>query len=96
MRRMPGTGGVVIEESEIAFNNTRQLPTDDNAGGTKFTYSDGMVVLANYVHDNYGSGLWWDAGNRNARVYDNVISNNRNWGIMWEISMAAPGSTTTP
>ena len=82
----PGPVGIVIEESEIAFNNTRQLPTNDDAGGTKFVYSDGMIVRANHVHDNYGSGLWWDAGNRNARVYDNVISNNRNWGILWELS----------
>jgi Right handed beta helix region len=82
----PGPSGVVIEDSEIAFNNTRMLPTNGDAGGTKFTYSDGMIVRRNQVHDNYGSGLWWDAGNRNAQVYDNVINDNRNWGIFWEIS----------
>jgi acetyltransferase-like isoleucine patch superfamily enzyme len=45
-----------------------------------------MIVRGNEVHDNYGSGLWWDAYNRNAQVYGNVIRDNRNWGIFWELS----------
>ena len=82
----PGPTGVIIEDSEIAFNNTRQLSIIDDAGGTKFVGSDGMIVRGNEVHDNYGAGLWWDGFNRNAQVYGNVISNNRNWGIFWELS----------
>jgi len=77
--------GVIIEDSEIAFNNTRRLPTDGDAGGTKFSGGDGMIVRRNKVHNNYGSGLWWDGSNRNAQVYDNVIYDNFMWGIRWEI-----------
>jgi hypothetical protein len=84
----PGPTGVIIENSEIAFNNTRMLPTDNDAGGTKFSAGTvGMIVRRNRVHDNYGSGLWWDGYNRNARVYGNVIYDNRNWGIMYELSL---------
>jgi parallel beta-helix repeat protein len=83
----PGPVGVIVEDSEIAFNNTRQLSTSDDAGGTKFSGgTDGMIVRGNEVHDNYGSGLWWDGFNRNAQVYGNVIRDNRNWGIFWELS----------
>jgi Right handed beta helix region len=83
----PGPSGVVIEDSEIAFNNTRQLPTTGDAGGTKFSGGTrGMIVRHNDVHDNYGSGLWWDGYNRNANVYGNKIYNNRNCGILYEIS----------
>jgi hypothetical protein len=83
----PGPKNVLIEDSEIAFNNTRMLPTDDDAGGTKFTGgTDRMVVRGNAVHDNYGAGLWWDGRHTNAQVYDNLIYDNRNWGIMWELS----------
>jgi parallel beta-helix repeat protein len=79
--------GVIVEDSEIAFNNTRMLPTDNAAGGTKFSGgTDGMIVRGNEVHDNYGSGLWWDGFHRNAQVYGNVIRDNRNWGIFWELS----------
>jgi parallel beta-helix repeat protein len=82
-----GPVGVIVEDSEIAFNNTRRLSTSDDAGGTKFSGgTDGMIVRGNEVHDNYGSGLWWDGFNRNAQVYGNVIRDNRNWGIFWELS----------
>ena len=82
----PNLSGVIIEKSEIAFNNTRQLSVFDDAGGTKFLGSDGMIVRGNEVHDNYGAGLWWDGFSRNARVYNNVVYDNRNWGILWELS----------
>ena len=53
----PGPAGVVIEDSEIAFNNTRQLSVIDDAGGTKFSgRTRGMIVRHNDVHDNYGAG----------------------------------------
>jgi hypothetical protein len=83
----PSPSDVIIENSEIAFNNTRRLSVGDNADGTKFCCgTDGMIVRGNEVHHNYGAGLWWDGFNRNARIYDNVIYNNRNWGIFWELS----------
>jgi len=83
----PGPAGVVIEDSEIAFNNTRQLSVIGDAGGTKFSGGTrGMIVRHNDVHDNYGSGLWWDTNSRNAKVYGNRIYNNRNCGILYEVS----------
>jgi hypothetical protein len=83
----PAPKGVIIEDSEIAFNNTRRLDPGHDAGGTKFTAgTDRMIVRGNEVHDNYGAGLWWDGFNKNVQVYGNVIYNNRNWGIFYEIS----------
>jgi parallel beta-helix repeat protein len=83
----PGPENVLIEDSNIAFNNTRMLPTNEAAGGTKFSAgTNGMIVRGNTVHDNYGAGLWWDGFNTNARIYDNVIYDNYNWGIFWELS----------
>jgi parallel beta-helix repeat protein len=83
----PGPAGVIIEDSEIAFNNTRQLSVIGDAGGTKFSGGTrGMIVRHNDVHDNYGSGLWWDTNSRNAKVYRNRISGNRNCGILYETS----------
>jgi parallel beta-helix repeat protein len=83
----PGPASVVIENSEIAFNNTRQLSVVGDAGGTKFSGGTrGMIVRHNDVHDNYGSGLWWDTDSRNAKVYGNRIYDNRNCGILYEAS----------
>jgi parallel beta-helix repeat protein len=84
----PGPAGVIIEDSEIAFNNTRQLSVDGDAGGTKFSGGTrGMIVRRNDVHDNYGSGLWWDTNSRNAKIYRNKIYGNRNCGILYEASL---------
>src|SRR4029453_16227813 len=84
----PGPVGGIVEDSEIAFNNTRMLPTDNDAGGTKFSGgTDGMIVRGNEVHDNYGSGLWWDTNSRNAKVYGNRIYGNRNFGILYDTSL---------
>jgi parallel beta-helix repeat protein len=84
----PGPAGVIIEDSNIAFNNTRQLSVLDDAGGTKFSGGTrGMIVRHNEVHDNYGSGLWWDTNSRNAKVYGNRIYGNRNCGILYETSL---------
>jgi hypothetical protein len=81
-----GPRGVAIEHSEIAFNNTRQLDPGYDAGGTKFGGTADMVVRHNEVHDNYGSGLWFDGYNTNANVYGNVVYDNYRWGIFWELS----------
>jgi parallel beta-helix repeat protein len=84
----PGPAGVVIEDSEIAFNNTRQLSVIGDAGGTKFSGGTrGMIVRHNDVHDNYGSGLWWDTNSKNAKVYGNRIYDNLNCGILYEMSL---------
>ena len=83
----PGPVGVIVEDSEIAFNNTRQLSVIGDAGGTKFSGGTrGMIVRHNDVHDNYGSGLWWDTSSRNAKVYGNRIYDNLTCGILYETS----------
>jgi hypothetical protein len=83
----PAPKGVVIQDSEIAFNNTRHLDPGFDAGGTKFTAgTDGMIVRRNEIHHNYGSGLWFDGFHKNAQIYKNDIHDNRNWGIFYEIS----------
>jgi hypothetical protein len=83
----PGPRDVIIEDTEISFNNTRQLDPGYDAGGTKFSGgTDGTVVRRNEIHHNYGSGVWFDGFNQNARIYGNSIHDNYRWGIFWEIS----------
>ena len=82
-----GQRGVVVENSEIAYNNTRQLDPGYDAGGTKFAAgTSGTVVRRNKIHHNYGSGVWFDSLHKNARIYRNKIYENYRWGIFWEAS----------
>lgn len=82
-----GPKDVIVEDTEISYNNTRQLDPSYDAGGTKFSAgTDGTVVRGNEIHHNYGSGVWFDGFNQNARIYNNSIHDNYRWGIFWEIS----------
>src|SRR6266508_6271 len=73
----PGPVGVVIEDSEIAFNNTWSLPTDNDAGGTKFAGgTDGMIVRRNEVHDNRNWGIFYELSLGGTRIHHNTLRGN--------------------
>jgi parallel beta-helix repeat protein len=80
---------VLIEGNEIAYNNPQQAPWGWEGGGTKFVRTHNLVVRGNYVHDNYGSGLWTDINNINSLIEGNRVTNNAAQGIFHEISYAA-------
>ena len=84
-----GKGLVVVERNEIAFNNVRGYSRGFEAGGSKFVGTDNLVVRNNYVHHNYGPGLWTDVDNVNVLYEDNLIVWNERQGISHEISYSA-------
>jgi parallel beta-helix repeat protein len=81
--------GVLVENNEIAFNNYRRGAWGWEAGGTKFVRTHNLVVRGNYVHDNWGPGLWTDIDNINTLIEGNRVTNNAAQGIFHEISYAA-------
>ena len=80
---------VLIEDNEIAFNNTAGFDSNWEAGGTKFVGTVDLTVRHNYVHDNLGPGLWTDGNNINTIYEDNLVVDNRGPGIFHEISYDA-------
>jgi parallel beta-helix repeat protein len=77
----------VIEGNEIAFGNYESgYNTNFEAGGTKFTYTDALVLRNNYVHDNVGVGLHMDENNINTIIESNRVDRNGSDGIAIEIS----------
>jgi hypothetical protein len=79
-------GAPTVEYCIIDNNNTLRLAPDIDAGGTKFVRADGMQCRYNWVKNNFGMGLWWDAYNRNVQCHNNVTENNVCAGIFYEIS----------
>jgi parallel beta-helix repeat protein len=73
----------------IAYNNTRHINWQWEAGGTKFWSGRNTLVAWNYVHDNLGPGLWFDTDNIGARILHNTVVGNRDVGIYYEISYNA-------
>lgn len=78
--------GALIENNEISHNNLAGFWLDWEAGGTKFAAIDDVVVRGNYVHNNYGMGLWVDVHSRNSLLEDNVSNYNYRSGISVEKS----------
>lgn len=86
-----GTGdGNVFSGNEIAFNNTARFARSTtsfwDAGGTKFVRNTNLILRNNYVHDNFGDGLWLDIDNAGVTVAGNRVERNHRMGINYEIS----------
>jgi parallel beta-helix repeat protein len=88
-----GVGGVgddiLIEGNEIAYMNPNRLGNlDFETGGTKFVLTHRLVVRNNFVHHNYGEGLWTDIDNLSYVFEGNTCEDNWRAGISTEISGA--------
>ena len=80
---------VLVEDNEIAYNNTAGFTMGWEAGATKFTRTDGLIVRGNYSHDNHGPGLWTDIDNINTLYENNRVEDNDWRGIFHEVSYKA-------
>jgi parallel beta-helix repeat protein len=79
--------GALIENNEIAYNNT-VLNWPGPSGGTKWVGVSNITIRGNFVHDNYNHGIWLDSSLTGALIEDNVIVDNTNNGIFYEGSGA--------
>jgi hypothetical protein len=86
-----GTGmEAVVQGCEITENVWPMYAGKDwDSSGIKVAGSRGMIFRNNFIHHNYGCGLWWDIKTTHMVVEDNIIEFN-NWeGILMEISEQA-------
>jgi Right handed beta helix region/Glycosyl hydrolase family 26 len=73
---------------ELARNHTLRASCDWEAGGMKWDV--GRITIRNaHVHDNDCRGLWADINARGALIEHNLIEDNREEGIFYEISQDA-------
>ena len=84
-----GGPNILVQNTEIAFNNTLGYDYNWEAGGSKFHNTSNLVLKGNYVHDNKGPGLWSDGDNIYVTYDSNTLANNVAAGILHEISFDA-------
>jgi Right handed beta helix region len=84
-----GAKGLVLENSELSYNNAAGYNWGWEGGAAKWTNTDGLVVRNNIVHHNYGMGLWTDGFNINVLYAGNVVRDNDGMGIDHELGYAA-------
>ena len=77
---------VSFEANEISYNNYAHVSCGFECGGSKFSLTDGLEVIGNYVHHNFGIGLWTDIDNSNILYEGNWIWWNDRMGISHEVS----------
>jgi hypothetical protein len=83
-----GQSGMVVENNEIAFNNTDSVRDEPDAGG-KMVAVQGVDYSHNWVHDNYGNGIWCDINCYGLNIHHNLVERNVMVGIALEISYDA-------
>ncbi len=80
---------VIVEENEIAFNNTAGYDPYWAAGGAKWVLTTRLLVRGNYSHDNRGHGLWTDIDNIDVVFESNRVEDNDLCGIFHEVGYRA-------
>ncbi|MEE9179129.1 MAG: right-handed parallel beta-helix repeat-containing protein [Acidimicrobiia bacterium] len=80
---------VLVENNQVFSNGWAGFDPWWDAGGMKFSKTEGLIVRTNLVHDNDGKGIWVDIDNRNTLVEDNHVYENTHQGIYEEISYDA-------
>lgn len=97
--RPEGVRNLTLIGNEIAANNTDDWETREPGcgctGGGKFWEVDGATIIANWVHDNAGAGLWADTNNTDFLLERNFIAGNHAEGFFYEISYNATVRSNT-
>lgn len=89
----PGSDDVTFYRNEISGNNTQHANPGDDAGTCKIIDArngglNAITLTENYVHDNYGFGLWVDNGEPDTTgftISENVCEDNLFGGIFYEV-----------
>jgi len=81
-----GTGNILVQGCETAYNNYAKFEENFEAGGCKIGNSFQAVLRSNWAHHNNGPALWLDINNREYIVEHNVCNDNSRHGIYIEIS----------
>lgn len=81
---------ITIRDNEISHNNNhRQYNIFWATGGGKLARSVNARLIGNYVHNNWGPGMWTDIDNLDTTYDGNVVVSNAKHGIQHEVSFSA-------
>ncbi len=84
---------IKLEHDEISFNNVDNIDRTPFAcgcsGGGKLNNDFNVTISDNYMHNNYGPGIWSDGNNDEENFSNNYIMNNWGIGIDYELGVNA-------
>lgn len=77
---------LLFTDSLVENNNTKNFSRGWEAGGNKIVLCRGVVLERSRFERNRGAGIWFDIGNEKCTVRNNLIKDNEDAGIFYEIS----------
>ncbi|MBW3622284.1 MAG: right-handed parallel beta-helix repeat-containing protein [Armatimonadetes bacterium] len=77
---------LLFTDSLVEDNNTKNFSRGWEAGGNKIVLCRGVVLEKSRFLRNRGVGIWFDIGNEKCTVRNNLIRDNEDAGIFYEIS----------
>jgi len=80
---------VLVEYSEVAYNNSNGHFYDHEGGGVKFLKPTNLTLRHIYSHHNIGAGLWTDNDGDNVIYENNTVTDNDGHGIFHELGFRA-------
>jgi parallel beta-helix repeat protein len=87
--------GATVSGNEVDHNNTSGFDQSMEAGGMKFAGTTSLTVSHNFVHDNYGVGIWTDTNDTGYLIDGNTVTNNSHHGIKIEAALSGTVSNNT-
>lgn len=79
--------GILVDGTSSTFGNPGCVNDPGfESGGSKFVYTDSLIVRNSTFSDNCGVGLWLDIHNRDYALYGNTVARNYREGICIEVS----------
>ena len=78
---------LTVEDSLLRRNNVERFSGIAASGGIKIAESDGVTLRHNLAEDNLSHGLWLDLSSDDATVVRNISRNNKNAGLIIEMSL---------
>ncbi|MDP9206411.1 MAG: right-handed parallel beta-helix repeat-containing protein, partial [Gemmatimonadota bacterium] len=78
--------GSLIENNEFAWNAARWSSLSGDSASSKWVQVSNTTVRANFVHDNYLHGIWFDGSLTGNVIDNNVVTRNGSVGIFYEVS----------
>lgn len=77
-----------VIDSELSYNNWKDHDYGWEAGGSKFSFTSGMLLRRLRVFGNNGPGIWFDAANFDNTVEGSWVDGNALAGIFLELYTA--------
>ena len=82
----PSAGQLRSRARPVPQSHCGTVTPDGDQGGFKLWRTNGVTIKDNYIHSNWGPGIWADTDNANTTYAGNMITDNDGSAIIEEIS----------